>query len=267
MSNRDLVAKVVGSPLWKEHDVVPNERVLNALRKVDRARFLPNLPMILHDLDGRFGQHVIDGFSKLGNSLISEETLFRTIGQALGLSLLEYEISITSLAYNDCVLPLFNGQTCSQPFVVAFEATLAEIEEGMNVLEIGTGCGYSAAVTSYLIGESGRLLTLERDKELHEFGRYNLDRFLRNKKLKRNIDTLHTTGCNGYVERSPFDRIYLTAGIAQDSDLDPYMSQLREGGILVAPEQRGDFIVRKKRGEEYDEQRYGGFNFVPLRKD
>jgi len=128
-------------------------------------------------------------------------------------------------AYDNTALPIACGQTISQPYVVAVATQALELGENMRVLEIGTGSGYQAAVLSPLCR---KVYTVERHKPLL---RQAEARF---KALKlENIVTMHRDGLNGWPEQTPFDRILLSAAVAE---VPPFLiEQLKPGGILVAP--------------------------------
>ena len=133
--------------------------------------------------------------------------------------------ALASRAYEDTALPIGNGQTISQPWVVA-RMTEALIEHGMpkRVLEIGTGSGYQAAVLATLGVE---VYSVERIDELLRLAR----RRFRNMGL--NLRTKHDDGRLGWPEHAPYDAIIVTAaGAALDQTL---LDQLGEGGTLVAP--------------------------------
>jgi protein-L-isoaspartate(D-aspartate) O-methyltransferase len=133
--------------------------------------------------------------------------------------------ALASRAYEDTALPIGNGQTISQPWVVA-RMTEALIQHGLprRVLEIGTGSGYQAAVLAVLGIE---VYTVERIDELLRLAR----RRFRNMGL--NLRTKHDDGRLGWAEHAPFDAIIVTAaGAALDQSL---LDQLAEGGTLVAP--------------------------------
>lgn len=133
--------------------------------------------------------------------------------------------ALASRAYEDTALPIGNGQTISQPWVVA-RMTEALIEHRLptKVLEIGTGSGYQAAVLATL---GLQVYTVERIDELLRIAR----RRFRN--LGLNLRTRHDDGRLGWPEHAPYDAIIVTAAGAT---LDPrLLQQLAEGGSLVAP--------------------------------
>jgi protein-L-isoaspartate(D-aspartate) O-methyltransferase len=165
--------------------------------------------------------------------------------------------ALASRAYEDTALPIGNGQTISQPWVVA-RMTAALIEHGMpaRVLEIGTGSGYQAAVLATLGLET---YSVERSEELLRVAR----RRFRN--LGLNVRTRHDDGRAGWPEYAPFDGIIVTAGAAA---MEPALfEQLPEGGTLVAPigGASGQRLLRVRRLEgELVQEDLGAVVFVPL---
>lgn len=165
--------------------------------------------------------------------------------------------ALASRAYEDTALPIGNGQTISQPWVVA-RMTEALIEQGMprRVLEIGTGSGYQAAVLATLGME---VFTVERIDELLRVAR----RRFRN--LGLNLRTKHDDGRLGWSEHAPFDAIIVTAaGAALDAVL---LQQLGEGGTLVAPVggPLSQTLLRIRKSEQgVVQEDLGKVVFVPL---
>ena len=128
-------------------------------------------------------------------------------------------------AYADRPLPIGQGQTISQPYIVALMTALLEIEPGHTVLEIGTGSGYQAAVLAALARE---VYTIEIIPELGEWGRDNLERLGHD-----NVHARIGDGYKGWPDHAPFDGIILTA--APPRIPQPLIDQLAVGGRLVAP--------------------------------
>jgi protein-L-isoaspartate(D-aspartate) O-methyltransferase len=165
--------------------------------------------------------------------------------------------ALASRAYEDTALPIGNGQTISQPWVVA-RMTAALIEHGLprRVLEVGTGSGYQAAVLATLGLET---YSVERIEELLRVAR----RRFRN--LGLNVRTKHDDGRAGWAEYAPFDGIIVTAGAAALEQA--LFDQLPEGGTLVAPigAANGQRLLRVRRIEgELVREDLGGVVFVPL---
>jgi len=128
-------------------------------------------------------------------------------------------------AYADRPLPIGHGQTISQPFIVALMSDFADIQPGDSVLEVGTGCGYQAAVLAEL---AKNVYTIEIVEPL---GREAAER------LKRlaydNVTAKVGDGYQGWVEHAPFDAIVVTA--APRDVPQPLIDQLKPGGRLVVP--------------------------------
>jgi protein-L-isoaspartate(D-aspartate) O-methyltransferase len=133
--------------------------------------------------------------------------------------------AIRSQAYGDHALPIGEGQTISQPYMVALMTELLDLKGTERVLEIGTGSGYQAAVLSELCE---KVFTIERVKTLAERARQNLDRL-----GYRNVAMKVYDGTYGWKEVAPFDAILVTAAAPE---VPPSLiDQLKEGGRLVIP--------------------------------
>ncbi len=160
-------------------------------------------------------------------------------------------------AYQDCPLPIGNGQTISQPYIVALMTELLMPLPTDNILEIGTGCGYQAAILSALVR---RVTTMERISEVAGLARANLAML-----GSKNIDVIVGDGTQGYPQNALYDGIIITA--ATPSVPRPLLEQLAEGGRLVAPvggREIQELIRIRKRGGSITEEHHGGVRFVPL---
>ena len=168
-----------------------------------------------------------------------------------------------SLAYIDRPIPLKHGQTISAPHMVAIICEKLSLEPGMNVLEIGTGFGYNAAVIAELLGPNGHVYTIERIKSLKETAEQNLMRT----GYSKNVTVIHGDGTKGYPEKAPYDRIYATASAPKVPE--PLKNQLKLGGRLLTPVgqdssyQELQCIVRTGE-DEYRSYNLGGVVFVPM---
>ena len=164
-------------------------------------------------------------------------------------------------AYENVALPIGEGQTISQPTVVALMTQALEVEPRMKVLEIGTGSGYQAAILARL---ARRVYSVERQRELL------IEANRRFEELKlRNMVTRLGDGSRGWPEQLSFDRIMVTA--AAPKLPDALLEQLAPGGILVAPvgpvhgDQR---LIRIRRAEGgLTEEELIAVRFVPLISD
>jgi protein-L-isoaspartate(D-aspartate) O-methyltransferase len=161
-------------------------------------------------------------------------------------------------AYENVALPIGNGQTISQPYVVALMTEKLELTGREKVLEIGTGSGYQAAILARLCR---RVFTVERHRALV---REAEQRF---KTLGlMNIVSLFADGIKGWLDQAPFDRIIVTAAAPQIPT--SLVDQLAPGGIMVLPvgaEYHDQRLVRVRRGESaYQSEEIAWVRFVPL---
>lgn len=161
------------------------------------------------------------------------------------------------LAYADQALAIGEGQTISQPWIVAAICQALELEGGERVLEIGTGSGYSACVLARLGAE---VVTIERlpglaasaEKALRECG-------------AEGVEVVVADGSLGLPERAPYDGIAVHA--AAPAPPPALLAQLAEDGRLVVPvsSDGADMLtVYRRRGEEFDSEVIGPCRFVPL---
>ncbi len=171
------------------------------------------------------------------------------------------EEAFASRAYEDTALPIGFGQTISQPYVVArmIEVLLQNRDPG-KVLEVGTGCGYQAAVLASLAAE---VYSIERIRELHERARANL----RELRLK-NLRLAHGDGAAGLEKGAPFDSIIVAAAAREMPQA--LLRQLARGGRMILPlreagaeAQRLVLVERSRLG--YTEATLDPVRFVPLR--
>lgn len=168
------------------------------------------------------------------------------------------EDSLRSKAYNDHPLPIGEGQTISQPYVVALMTEALNLRPSDRVLEIGTGSGYQAAVLAEIVKEVYTIeiretLKIQATALLNELG-------------YRNVRTKYADGYFGWEEYAPFDAIMITA--SANHIPPPLLKQLKEGGMLIIPLGSTLYfqtltLVTKKGNEPVVEQ-MGGVAFVPM---
>lgn len=166
---------------------------------------------------------------------------------------------LTAHAYDDEPLPIEAGQTISQPYIVALMSEALQLRGGEDVLEIGTGSGYGAAVLAML---AGRVFTIERHAELAVSAQARLVRL-----GYHNVQVRCGDGTVGWPEHAPFGAIVVTAGGPEVPDA--LLEQLELGGRLVMPVggSRGDQqLVRVTRIDvhHYRHENLGAVRFVPL---
>ena len=162
------------------------------------------------------------------------------------------------IAYTDGPLPIGQGQTISQPYIVALMTELLELEGEENVLEVGTGSGYQAALLALL---AKQVHTIERHASLAE----NAEKVL--KRLGLTNVVVHVgDGTLGLPKYAPFDVIMITAAAPRVPQ--PLFDQLAEGGRLVLPEggAGGQMLDRwRKYGSSFNQEHITPVAFVPLR--
>lgn len=161
-------------------------------------------------------------------------------------------------AWDNIALPIGQGQTISQPYMVARMTELLELTPQLRVLEIGTGSGYQTAILAHLVQH---VCSVERIKGLQ----WQARRRLKNLDL-HNVSTRHGDGWQGWQARAPFDAIIVTA--APPEIPTALMTQLDEGGILVLPVgEEHQYLKRvRRRGGEFIIDTVEAVRFVPLVK-
>ena len=168
-----------------------------------------------------------------------------------------------SYAYLDRPIPLQDGQTISAPHMVAIICEILALKKGMQVLEIGTGFGYNAAVVAEIIGPEGHVYTIERIENLKNIAEQNL----RRTGYSENVTVILGDGTKGYEEKSPYDRIYATASAPKIPE--PLKTQLQIGGRLLSPIGRDTSVqellcLKRINENEYKSYNLGGVVFVPM---
>jgi protein-L-isoaspartate(D-aspartate) O-methyltransferase len=159
-------------------------------------------------------------------------------------------------AYDNNALPIGQGQTISQPYIVARMTELLELEPSSNVLEIGTGSGYQTAVLAQLVE---RVYSVERIKSLQ----WEAKRRLKQLDIY-NISTKHGDGWLGWETKGPFDAIIVTA--AAEVIPQALLAQLKDGGRMVIPvgETEQQLLKIERKGDEYLSTVVEMVRFVPL---
>ena len=168
--------------------------------------------------------------------------------------------AFVNFAYQDKAFPIGYGQTISQPYTVAFQTQLLELNSYEKVLEVGTGSGYQAAVLSLLDTD---VYTIERQRELFK----KTKSFLPD--LGYNCSFFYGDGYKGLPKFAPFDKIIITCSA-------PFIpknlvAQLKVGGRMVAPIGSGDIqvmhLIEKISETETRITTHGNFSFVPMLND
>jgi protein-L-isoaspartate(D-aspartate) O-methyltransferase len=159
-------------------------------------------------------------------------------------------------AYEDHPVPIGYGQTISQPYVVAYMTEALGLHGGESVLEVGTGCGYQAAVLAEI---AASVRTVEIVAPLAEEAAARLKRL-----GYANVTVRTGDGYLGWPEAAPFDAIVVTAAAPRVPE--PLLRQLRDGGRLIVPvgDDWQELVLVTRHGERFDERRLLPVRFVPM---
>ena len=161
-------------------------------------------------------------------------------------------------AWDDTPLPIGRGQTISAPHMVAMMLEELQSQPGQRLLEVGSGCGYHAAVAAAMVAPGGEVHTVERIPQLAQRARANLAGIA-------NATVHHGDGSCGLPELAPFDRILVTCGAPRLPG--PLREQLAVRGRMVVPvggRTLQALLVIERDGDEWREERRPGVAFVPL---
>ena len=170
------------------------------------------------------------------------------------------DTALDHIAYQDRAFPIQEGQTISQPYTVAYQTQLLEVEPYDKILEIGTGSAYQASVLAEM---GANVFTIERQKKLFEINK----EFIFRKKYP-NIKFFYGDGFEGLPTFAPFDKILITA--AAPFIPPKLIQQLKPGGKMVLPldddgTQKMMRITKNVDGT-YEEETFSKFSFVPMLK-
>jgi protein-L-isoaspartate(D-aspartate) O-methyltransferase len=197
--------------------------------------------MIQNDIKGRGvkDKKVLDAMARVPRHLFVEERL-------------------RERAYADYPLPIGDGQTISQPYVVALMTEALRLRPGDRVLEIGTGSGYQAAVLAEIVKD---VYTIEIRKSLADMAEKRFREF-----GYKNVKVKYADGYFGWEEYAPFDAIIITA--SANHIPPPLIRQIKEGGRLIIPLGNTVYyqmltLLTKKKGD-LDVEQMGSVAFVPM---
>jgi protein-L-isoaspartate(D-aspartate) O-methyltransferase len=160
-------------------------------------------------------------------------------------------------AYGDYPLPISEGQTISQPYIVALMTEALDLQPDDTVLEIGTGSGYQTAILAEL---AQKVYSIERYGSIASKARKLLDDL-----GYHNVMIIVGDGTKGYPQKGPYDGIIVTA--AAPYVPDPLVAQLKDGGRLIIPvggEYSQDLLKITKQAENLKKESLGGCRFVKL---
>ena len=157
----------------------------------------------------------------------------------------------------DIPLSIGYGQTNSQPFNVKTILKWLDPQPGDNVLDVGSGSGWTTGLISYLVGKNGKVTAVERVPELVSFGKENCQKL----KLK-NVNFYKTNNKLGWAKNSPYDCILVSAS-AKKLPIE-LLNQLKKPGKLVIPINESIYVISKDKLGNIKRIENPGFMFVPL---
>lgn len=201
--------------------------------------------------------------SKLVNNLISKgylktDIIINAFSEIKRIEFIPKELE--SVAEVDVALPIGNGQTISQPLVVAFMLELLDPQRGQKILDVGSGSGWTTALLSYIAGNEGKVFGVENIQKLKNFGEKNVEKYGYIKKGIARI--IQGDGSKGLPNEAPFDRILVSA--STNKIPQALKEQLKIGGKMVIPIGSSVVFLEKKSETEFDKEEFPGFIFVPL---
>jgi protein-L-isoaspartate(D-aspartate) O-methyltransferase len=166
------------------------------------------------------------------------------------------------MAHLDIPLPIGIDSTISQPSTVATMLEELSPKEGEKILEIGTASGWQATILSFCVGDKGKVVTIEINKEISEFGKHNIERF-----NVKNVEVINADGADGYKSGAPYDKIIFTAALPKIKKR--ILMQLKVGGKLIAPV--GEYlqtmvVITRTSENKFVRKRTGSFLFVPIKR-
>jgi protein-L-isoaspartate(D-aspartate) O-methyltransferase len=168
---------------------------------------------------------------------------------------------VKHLAELNGAIPIGQGQTISQPLVVAFMLELLQPKRGEKILDIGSGSGWTSALLAELVGERGKVFSLELLAELKEFGEKNVARY--NFIEKGIVRFMQKDGSKGLKGEAPFDKILCSASV-QGEVPQAWKEQVKVGGAIVAPAASSILSLVRRGENDFVRKEYPGFVFVPL---
>ncbi len=168
------------------------------------------------------------------------------------------DTAFESIAYDDRAFPIGEDQTISQPYTVAYQTQLLEVKPFEKILEIGTGSAYQACVLGEL---KANVFTIERQKKL-----FDLVKQFPFKSRYPTIRFFYGDGYEGLPTFAPFDKVLVTAAAPQIPE--KLLKQMKIGGMMVIPvgaqEVQRMLRITKKGEDEYEQETFDNFSFVPM---
>ena len=167
---------------------------------------------------------------------------------------------IKNLAELNEALPIGYGQTISQPLVVAFMLELLNPKSGDKILDVGSGSGWTSALLAEIVGDRGKIISIEIVPELKELGEKNVAKY--NFIEKGMVEFICADGAKGYEKEAPWNKILASASAKELPSI--WKEQLKIGGRIVTPIDTSIWSFTKQSEKDFEEKEYPGFAFVPL---
>jgi protein-L-isoaspartate(D-aspartate) O-methyltransferase len=160
-------------------------------------------------------------------------------------------------AYEDYALPLGQGSTISQPTTVAFMLELLDPQEGDNILDVGSGSGFTTALLAHIVGDKGKVSGVERIPEIVKLGQGNIKKY-----DFKNAEILQAGEEVGFSKEAPYDKILVSA--AAEELPKKLLEQLKIGGTMIVPVYDNLWQVKKTSETDTEIKKFDRFEFVPL---
>jgi protein-L-isoaspartate(D-aspartate) O-methyltransferase len=157
-------------------------------------------------------------------------------------------------------LPIGFGQTISQPLTVAFMLELLDPQKNQNILDVGSGSGWTTSLLAYISGENGHVTGIEIIGELCDLGAENAQKYGYIKNGM--VEFVCGSGKEGFEKNAPYDRILVSAAV-RDIPLE-LKKQLAIGGKMVIPVGHDVWYLEKIADDDFKVEKYPGFSFVPF---
>ncbi|EKE10786.1 MAG: hypothetical protein ACD_15C00202G0008 [uncultured bacterium] len=161
----------------------------------------------------------------------------------------------------DVALPIGYGQTIPKPIVIALMLELLDPCKGQKVLDVGSGAGWTTSLLSKIVGENGKVISMERIKSLSDFARGNADKF---DFVKKGIAEFYVGDVKeGFLQDAPYDRILVSPSVT-DEIPQSLKDQLKVGGKMVIPIGNTIVYLEREGEKEFFKEEFPGFDFVPF---
>jgi protein-L-isoaspartate(D-aspartate) O-methyltransferase len=161
----------------------------------------------------------------------------------------------------DVALPIGYGQSIPKPLVVAFMLELLDPQKGQKILDIGSGSGWTTALLARIVGEKGKVISLERIKSLCDFAEKNTDKY---DFVKKGIVEFHSVDiAEGLSGEAPYDRIMVAPSVLDEAS-QTLKNQLKIGGKMVIPIGNSVVYLERENETDFSREEFPGFDFVPF---